>query len=199
MRGVAKALALALLLLVKPACGGGGGSSSTPGASGPLSLPAVVPSLPLDATPAIVTINALGQTDAAVQAQLQLALDAGGKIVITHGGTPRTVVLTAAANNLPALTVHSNVGAPKTVILDGSDVITLSGNNLYRILDLEDLAQLTVQKMKFDAAKTTDDGAAINTLNRLRLITLINCSFTNCKTTNTGPDHGRGAVRLWNG
>src|SRR5689334_6853789 len=119
MRGAAKALALALLLLVKPACGGGGGS--TPAASGPLNLPAVVASLPLDTSAATFTINALGQTDASVQTQLQTALNAGGKIVITHGGTPRTIVLTAAANNLAALNMPSTQPNPKTVILDGSD------------------------------------------------------------------------------
>jgi len=41
MRGAAKALTLALLLIVKPACGGGGGGSSVPSTPGPLSLPAV--------------------------------------------------------------------------------------------------------------------------------------------------------------
>jgi hypothetical protein len=205
MRGAAKALALALLLLLKPACGGGGGGSSVPATPGPLNLPAVVPPIAVDTSGATTTINALGQTDAAVQALLQTALNAGGKIVITHGGTARTIVLTAGANNLPALTMPSSSGNPKSVILDGSGVITLSGNTLYKILQLNDRAQLWVQNMKFEKARTDKTGAAIENINdgvtgsTLRQVTLINCSFDDCKTTSTGPDIGGGAVRFWNG
>jgi hypothetical protein len=202
MKGAAKALALALLLLVKPACGGGG-SSGAAAPPGPLSLPAAVSSLPLDSSPTTTTINtSVMPSDSTVQTALQTALNVGGKIVLSNGGTPRTIVLSAAAANLQALDMPSDSGNPKTVILDGSGDITLSGNSLYKILELHDRAQLTVQRMNFIDAKTTSSGAAINndgTSSTLRLVTLINCSFTNCTTTSTGPDIGGGAVRFWNG
>jgi hypothetical protein len=192
MRGAAKALALALLLLLKPACGGGGGGSNIPVTPGPLSLPAVVPSLSL-VTTSVLPINVTGMADSAVQTTLQNVLTIGGQLVLHNNGTPRTVVLTST------LDMPSTGASPKTVILDGSGDITLSGNNLIKILDMHDQAQLTVQRMKFINAKTADSGAAINSTNTLRQVTLINCSFTNCNTTNTGPDIGGGAVRLWNG
>jgi len=193
MRTGSKLLALLLLLVLKPACGGGGGGGGAPGPSGPLSLPAVVPSLPLDASAATTTIDTSAMTDAQVQAALQTALNAGGKIVMTSGGPARLVVLTATLN------MPSNSGTPKSVLLDGSDQIALSGNTAQRILDLQDLAQLTVQRMTFLNARATQNGAAINSVARVRQVTLINCTFDNCQTTQTGPDRGGGAVRLWNG
>jgi hypothetical protein len=192
MRGAAKALVLALLLLLKPACGSGGGGSSVPPASGPITLPAVVSSLPLAAT-AVLPINVTGMSDSAVQTTLQNIFTIGGQLVLHNNGTPRTIVLTTT------LDMPSTAASPKAVILDGSGDITLSGNNLIKILDLHDKAQLTVQRMKFINANTPDSGAAINSTNTLGQVTLINCSFTNCNTTNTGPDIGGGAVRLWNG
>ncbi len=191
MRGAAKALALALLLLLKPACGSGGGGS-VPAIAGPLTLPAVVPSLPL-VTTSVLPTNVSGMTDSAVQTALQNVFTIGGQLVLHNNGTPRTIVLTST------LDMPSTGASPKTVILDGSGDITLSGNNLIKIMELHDQAQLTVQRMKFINAKTADSGAAINSTNTLRQVTLINCSFTNCNTMNTGSDIGGGAIRLWNG
>src|SRR5581483_6402388 len=82
---------------------------------------------------------------------------------------------------------------------DGSGDITLSGGGSVRILDLQDQAQLTVQRMTFSNATTSQAGAAINSLATVRDITLINCTFDSCVTTSTGPDIGGGAVRIWNG
>lgn len=194
MKTVPQLLALLLLLALKPACGGGGGGGGgVPGTIGALTLPAVVPNLPLDGSAATATINTAALTDLQAQTQLQTALNIGGKIVMHNGGTPRTIVLTATLN------MPSDSGTPKSVILDGSNQITLSGNTAQRILDLQDLAQLTVQRMTFINARATQNGAAINSVSRVRVVTLINCTFTNCQTTQTGPDRGGGAVRLWNG
>jgi len=193
MRIASKFLALALLLALKPACGGGGGGGvAVGGTAGPLVLPGVVASLPLDSSSATTTIDVTTMTDAVAQAALQTALNAGGKIVMTSTGA-RTIVLTATLN------MPSSSGAPKTVILDGSSVITLSGNTAQKILDLQDLAQLTVQRMAFINARTANNGAAVNSVARVRNVTFINCTFTNCQTTATGPDIGGGALRLWNG
>jgi hypothetical protein len=192
MRIAAKLLALALLFALKPACGSGGGGGGAAGPPGPLVLPAVVPSLSLDGSAATTTINVTALTDAAAQAGLQTALNAGGKIVLTSTGA-RTIVLTATLN------MPSDSGTPKTVILDGSGLITLSGNTAQKILDIQDLAQLTVQRMTFINARTSQSGAAINSVARVRLATFINCSFDNCQTTSTGPDIGGGAIRIANG
>jgi len=201
LRAAARVLALALLLAVKPACGGGGGGSSGSGNSFP-SLPPLVASVPPAGTigslapvgtPGATTINASGLTDAAVQTLLQNALNAGGNIVMTSGGGSRTIVLTGI------LTMPSSSGTPMTVILDGSDEITLSGNLSTGILQIDDLAQLTVQRMKFIDARATASGGAINSLARVRLVTIINCSFDNCQTTQSGPDIGGGAIRIANG
>jgi len=195
MKRSAQVLLLAVLLALKPACGGGGATGGDAPSGGPLVLPDVVASLPLDTSPATVTINTASPalTDAQAQTALQNALNAGGKIVLTNGGTPRTIVLTATLN------MPSNSGTPKSVILDGSDQITLSGNALFKILEIQDLAQLTVQRMKFINARTAQSGAGINSAARVRLVTLINCTFDNCQTTATGPDRGGGAVRIANG
>lgn len=176
-----------------PACGGGSGGGGA--AVTPIVLPVVVASLPPDASPATQTIDVSALTDAQAQAALQAALNAGtpGKIVLTTGGPTRTIVLTAGLN------MPSNSGGPKSAILDGSDQITLSGNLSVRILELQDLAQLTVQRMKFVDGRASQNGGAINSAARVRQVTLIDCDFTNCDTTSTGPDIGGGAVRLWNG
>jgi len=204
MRAAAKVLALALLLALRPACGGGGGGGGgTPGSG--ISFPAlpvlVSPVPPAGSTgglapvgtPGATTINVSGLTDSAVQGALQAALNAGGGIVMTTGGGSRTVLL-AGILNLP-----SDSGAPKTVILDGSDQITLSGNLSTGILQINDLAQLTVQRMKFIDARASGSGGAINGLARARLVTVINCTFDNCQTTEAGPDIGGGALRIANG
>jgi hypothetical protein len=204
MRMAAKLLALLLLLALKPACGGGGGGGGAPIASISIpSLPALVSPIPaavstgglaIDASAATTTINVLTLTDAQAQTAIQTALNAGsGKIVVTSGGAPRTIVLTSV------LLMPSNSGSPKSIILDGSDNITLSGGLATRILELDDLAQLTVQRMKFAGARTAQDGGAINSNFRVRLVTVINCTFTNCQTTEGGPDRGGGALRIWNG
>jgi predicted outer membrane repeat protein len=206
MRFAAKLLALALLFALKPACGsgGGGGGATGTGASFP-ALPMLVAPVPaagstgglaIDGTAATTTINVTGMTDAAVQTAVQTALNAlspSGKIVLTTGGGNRTVVLTGV------LHMPSDSGTPKTLILDGSDQITLSGGLSTRILEVDDVAQITVQRMKFKDARSPDSGAALNGNATLRLVTIINCSFDNCQTINGGPDIGGGAMRFANG
>jgi hypothetical protein len=203
MRTTAKVLALALLLALKPACGGGGGGGGGSGGSG-LSFPAIpalapAPSagtanlLGLAATPGAHTITVTGMSDAAVQAQLQTYLNGGGNIVMTNGGAPRTVVLTGI------LDMPSTGASPNTVILDGSGDITLSGGLSTGILQIHDKADLTVQRMKFLDARAGASGGGVNSLARVRHATFIQCTFTNCQTTQAGPDIGGGAIRIANG
>jgi predicted outer membrane repeat protein len=203
MRTAAKILALTLLLALRPACGGGGGGGGTPGSNVSFpSLPSLVSSVPpagssgglaLAGTPGATTINVTGMKDSDVETALQIALNAGGNIVMTTGGGLRTILLSGILN------MPSSSGTPNTVILDGSDQITLSGSLLTGILQIGDLAQLTVQRMNFIDARATASGGAINSLARVRLVTIINCGFDNCQTTQGGPDIGGGAIRIANG
>ncbi len=192
MRTGSKLLALLLLLALKPACGSGGGGGGAPGPTGPVTLPVVVPSLSLDTSPVTTTID-LSTAVPSAEAALQTALNTGGKIVLVKGSGSGLLVLGTTLN------MPSNSGNPKTVILDGSNEVTLSGGGARRILDLQDLAQLTVQRMTFINASASQNGGAINSVARVRQVTLIDCTFDNCNTTGTGPDRGGGAVRLWNG
>src|SRR5579862_5036435 len=194
MRIAAKILALTLLLALRPACGGGGGGG-TPGSNVSFpSLPGLVSPVPAAGsagglvpagTPGATTINVSGMKDSDVETALQTALNAGGNIVMTTGGGLRTVLLSGI------LTMPSSSGTPNTVILDGSGEITLSGSLLTGILQIGDLAQLTVQRMSFIDARATASGGAINSLARVRLVTIINCVFDNCQTTQVGPDQDR--------
>lgn len=207
MRTASKLLALAFLLALKPACGGGGGGGSQgvvlPSLPKPLvDIPTAVSSggLSLDSSTITSTINVTGMQDADVQTALQNAINAvstsvslTGRIVLTTGGGPRTVVLTSILN------VPSNVGNQTTLVLDGSGQITLSGGLTTGILQINDMAQLTVQQIDFKDARAGQSGGAINGLARARQVILIDCSFTNCQTTQTGPDIGGGAIRIPNG
>lgn len=205
MKTSAKLLALALLLALKPACGGGGGGGGAPAATASFpALPALIAPVPTaggatgltpvsTAAPTPTTITVTGMVDKDVTDALQTALTAGGNIVMTNGGAPRTIVV------YKTLSMPSNSGTPKTVVLDGSGDITLSGGLQRRILEVEDEAQITVQRMKFIDARSPQSGAALNGNARVRLVTIINCSFDNCQTTQGGPDQGGGAMRFANG
>ncbi|MBV8880091.1 MAG: right-handed parallel beta-helix repeat-containing protein [Planctomycetaceae bacterium] len=199
MRTAAKVLALTLLLALRPACGGGGGGGGGSGTGASLpSLPLPVAPVPAAvstgglapvATPGATTISVTGKGDDVVQNELQAALTAGGNVIVATGGGPRTIVL-----GVP-LTIPSN----RTVILDGLDQITLSGGLSTRILQLNDNVQLTLQRLRFVDARSDQNGAAVDMINFVRQVTVINCTFDNCQTREGGPDRGGGALRIWSG
>lgn len=208
MKTGARVPALLLLAALVPACGGGGGGGAVgtgayfpplPTLVAPVPLAGTGGGLPLDASAATTTINVTGMMDDAVQTAIQNAINLGGgptpsnKVVLTTGGPSRTVVLTSA------LHLNSNQGSQRTLILDGSNQVTLSGGLTTRILEIDDQAQITIQRMRFVDARTPQNGGAVNSLSRVRLATFINCTFENCQATEGGPDRGGGAIRIWNG
>jgi predicted outer membrane repeat protein len=168
---------LAVLTALAPACGGGGSGGGT----GP--LPQVfTPLTPVDTSTFDHEID-LANADGQITTDLNNALNAGGVIVFKNG--PKTVTLTASLY-LPAF---------KTAVIDGNGALTLSGGTARRILMKGFQSNLTVQRLGFTDARATDEGAAIHTENWDGYTTVINCTFTNCKTTAAGPDIGGGAIR----
>ncbi|HZE98550.1 MAG TPA: right-handed parallel beta-helix repeat-containing protein, partial [Planctomycetota bacterium] len=201
MRFTAKILALTLLLALKPACGGGGGGGGGAAGGGgvALVLPAVVPNLPLDASGATFSMNVNGMTDSAVEAAIVAAIGAtlNSKIVLTSSSGPRNIALTVTAPSATTAFVLASTGAsPRSVVVDGSDQITFTG--AVRYFELQDEAQITLQRLKFNGARASDSGAVVSGLNNVRLATFINCTFTDCQTTLPGADIGGGAVRIAN-
>ena len=168
------AVILAVLSAFAPACGGGGGEVPAP-----IDL---TPLVPVDTSSPDVTIDT-SQSDAAITLALKNGLAAGQ--VIKFSGAPRTIPITEELYLPPSL----------NATIDGNDVATLSGSSIRRILMKGYKSNLTVQRLKFIDARSPDEGAAIMVENWDGNLTVINCDFTNCKTINTGPDIGGGAIR----
>jgi predicted outer membrane repeat protein len=174
------AVILAVLSAFAPACGGGGGSGGSGGGTIPLTpLPLVdtsAPDLSIDTS----------QTDAAITLALKNRLLVGGIIKFTGGA--RTI----------ALTEELSLPADKTAVIDGNSVATLSGSTTRRILVKGSRSDLTLQRLSFVDCRTPTEGGAIRG-QQDGFLTVIQCTFTNCKTTAViGPDIGGGGIRLVN-
>ncbi len=136
------------------------------------------------------------------------AVAQGGKIVFNCGTNPVTITLNATAK------IFNNTASK--IIIDGGGLITLSGNNAYRILYMntcdsnqvwttshcqdQDHPKLTVQNLKFINGNSSSDaafdggGAIWSRGGRLKIY---NCVFQNNVCASTGPDVGGGAVRVF--
>jgi len=116
---------------------------------------------------------------------LQHALDSGGVITFDSGGRPATILLEQELV-LPQ-------GAPAT-ILDGQGLVTLDGQGRTRILGKQWKTELTVQRLHFQNGAASECGGAINTDVWDGSLEVIDCAFSNCRTTRSGPDIGGGAI-----
>lgn len=171
--------------------GGGGGS---PGASW-ITDPAPVTgsNLPLADVSSPTHVIGTGSAGSVTLAALQTAMTAGGTIVFNSGGAPVTLHLTAQLN-VPDL---------KTVVIDGGGLVTLDADLACRIIRRGWKTHLTVQRLAFvegDATGyagdgTAKSGGAINNDMWDGSLTVIDCTFTNCRAIQTGPDTGGGAIR----
>jgi hypothetical protein len=202
MRHTAKLLALALLLALKPACGGGGGGGGG-AASGPVAAPhlptanapgTTFPAVsPLGTLPGSIDTIASGAfpSDPNLLTAIQTSLTAGHSVKITGGGA-RTVTMTAGSQLV--------VPAFDTLGIDGGG-ITLDCNNVTRAILKNYQSTLTVQNLNVQngnppaAGADTGSGGAINSEAWDGSLSVINCTFTNCKAVQTGPDIGGGAIR----
>lgn len=95
-----------------------------------------------------------GTPGSVTTAALQAALNAGGHIRFNLGPSPATIVLTAT------LTIN------RAVVLDGGGLVTLSGGDVRRILQITNTQNqayaITLQNLTFaDANTPTGSGAAI--------------------------------------
>ena len=190
-------LAAALLL---PACGGGGGGGPswsaffaaipTSGAGGTTSGGVLAPLALVDTTSPTHTIPVppAGGDDGVRQA-LQDVLDGPGlDFVVTFGNAAsRTVVLTR-----PIV-----VPAGKRLVLDGQGTLTLSGGGATRIVLKRNDTDLTLQRLTFIDGRAAQSGGAIDFDGWEGRLTVIDCTFTNCRTLEPGPDRGGGAIRAW--
>jgi hypothetical protein len=128
-----------------------------------------------------------GSPDTVSEKALRAALRKGGVIVFNTGGQPVTIKLSEP------LVLPQNA---RPTVLDGLGLVTLDGDGKTRILQKEWKTELTVQRLKFQHARTEKEGAAIWNVNWDGRLTVLDCAFEDCKTTQTGPDIGGGAIRV---
>ena len=79
-------------------------------------------------------------------------------------------------------------------VLDGGGMVTLDGLGRNQILIKGWKTVLTVQRLKFTAARTAKRARRSRSRTGTAL-SVIDCQFDNCKTTEPGPDIGGGAIR----
>jgi hypothetical protein len=176
------AVLLAMLTVLAPACGCGGGSG---GGAPPLVF---TPLVPVDTSGPNRTIIDTTQSDSNITSQINTAL-AAGRLIVFNNSAPKTIVIDATLV-LPAFL---------TAVIDGNyngqGLITLSGNSARRILMKQFQSNLTVQRLAFVDGRATDEGGALWVENWDGNLTVIDCTFTNCKTTLADADIGGGAIK----
>src|SRR5258706_8263814 len=176
MRLSSKLGLLLLLLALKPACGGSGGgggaaviaTKSFPPLPTPMaapaaaSMPGFVPApLTLDAAGPAHTVDATaGRTDAQVLGDLQAAMDLGGKTLINTGGVARTIVMSANPTTNPTKELVVKQSTPSPVLLEGNNFVTLDGNLMDRMFDLQFQTSLQVQRIHFVRGRAAQNGGA---------------------------------------
>jgi hypothetical protein len=123
-----------------------------------------------------------GQPDIA---RLREAFSSGGTIVFDTGGQPVTL-------KLDEQLLMSQRAQP--IVLDGMGLVTIDGQEKTRAIAKEWKTDLTVQRLRFVNCRAKDTGAAIWNTNFDGKLSVIDCQFENCKTTEKGPDDGGGAI-----
>jgi hypothetical protein len=82
----------------------------------------------------------------------------------------------------------------KPIILDGLGLVTFDGQGTVQAIAKEWKTDLTIQRCHFIHCRTEDTGAAIRNTNFDGSLTVIDCTFVDCKATKKGPDIGGGAI-----
>ena len=132
-----------------------------------------------------------GTPGSVTTAALQAALNAGGHIRFNLGPSPATIVLTAT------LTIN------RAVVLDGGGLVTLSGGDARRILQITNTQNqayaITLQNLTFaDASTPTGSGAAIYKATggpwQAVSLKLVNDTFRDNDAMLAGQDDGGGAL-----
>jgi hypothetical protein len=202
--------AATLMLVALGACGddsasGGGGTGGTGGEGAGVGAGGSVepPPVPQACEAPIEVVNVEDPTTTVGsgpgtcdEAALDAALAAGGVIVFDCGPEPTTLTLTS-----PKVITQ-------TTIVDGGGLVTLSGGGATRIFLVETEVDLTVQNITLADARVSgprgdgpgpdNSGAAIFRHSSSRLH-VVNATFSNNHTTETGADIGGGAIYSYGG
>jgi hypothetical protein len=130
------------------------------------------------------------------QEALQAALDAGGLIMCNCGTTPATIMLNATLN----ISVNNTV-------FDGGGLVTLSGENNLRVLNVDEGIDFTLQNIKIIKGKAPATGGLFNESGGAMLIgsgitgdgggiiQVINSTFEDNTLSNTNvTERGGGAI-----
>ncbi|MCW8131948.1 MAG: right-handed parallel beta-helix repeat-containing protein [Planctomycetota bacterium] len=128
-----------------------------------------------------------GSPESVTEDAIQKALDKGGSIVFNTGGKPLVLKLTKPLN-IPQ--------TAKPVIIDGRHLITFDGDLKTRVIQKAWKTELTMQRCRFQHARADKNGAGIWNTQWDGRLTVIDCQFEDCKTTEAGPDIGGGAIRV---
>lgn len=157
----------------------------------PLPVPATVCTSPIQAVNTSVPNQVVGNGTAAscTEAALRTALGAGGIITFSCGANPITIPISSE------LVIPMN---SPDVVLDGRNLITLSGQNQTRILNINssferNTPNVTIQKMGFtNANRSNDGGGAIKRLGAT--LQVIDSVFTNNTCIPVDQDKAGGAI-----
>ena len=190
------ALSMALV-----ACPNEGNSGNPPG-SPPTPPPVVEPPAPPPPTAAVCTppitavntsnparVVGTGTSSSCTEAALRTAINAGGIITFSCGNAPVTI----AVNSELVIPMNS-----PDVVLDGGGLVTLSGSNKTRILNINSSFErstplVTVQHLNFiNANSVTEGGGAIKRLGGT--LRVIDSAFTNNRCIAIDQDKAGGAI-----
>lgn len=178
-----------LALCAVVGCGGGGGSNPPVDASLPQAT-CEAPSFADTSTPAATVGD--GTPGSCTEAALQQAVATGGTVVFACGSAAITITVTQA------------IAVTAETVIDGGNLVTLSGGGTNRILYLDSdyntpTPRLTVQRLSFIDGKspaTGDDtaqgGGAI--YRDGGSLTVLDCHFENNHAPATGQDVAGGAI-----
>lgn len=150
----------------------------------------------------IITVE--GKTDIQIEEEIQEALNYGG-IIVFDAKEKRTIKLSKQLYIPVQGRADNSWNNDDPIIIDGVNMITLDGNGSTRILEKAWKVRLTVQRINFINANSSNvtsgrendnkSGGAINVESWDGSLKVIDCDFTNCNAINSGPDIGGGAVR----
>ncbi len=180
--------------------GGDGGAGSGAGGTGGSVTPPPVPDScdpPIDLANVEAPTSTVGSgAGSCDEAALDAAIAAGGTIVFDCGPDPATIAITSAK------VIQSST------IIDGGGLVTLSGGGASRIFLVESEVNLTVQNLTLEDARVSgprgegpgpdNSGAAIFRHSGSTLH-VINVTFRDNHTTETGADIGGGAIYSYGG
>jgi hypothetical protein len=193
--------------------GGFGNTSATDGppAGNPDGNCSVPAGADLEDVSSPTSVVGTGTPESCTSAAFVAAVAAGGIITFDCGPDPVTITLDETAKVFN----DKGVGADQRIVIDGGNLVTLSGGGQHRILyqntcdqnqvwtsshcQDQDTPKLTVQNLTFvdGNAKGADiEGSGGAVFVRGGVFKIVNCRFFNNVCDDTGPDVGGAAVRV---